>query len=167
MTTITATVADPACATHVRITDGGAPEFITARQALDEMNAAQMGPTKRNVRTASSDQDGRAMFITYVGGRKVHIRPATKNDRPAETTPAPVETQPEERHVTPFAGGKVHLELPGLGDDHPFPLCRTGAMTNSGAKYRFTDAPVDCANCTEQLRRRALRAARLAAEAAQ
>lgn len=138
--------------THVRIIDGGTPELITAREALDEMNAAQMGPTKHKVQTASSDQGGKAMHITYMGGRKVHIRPATDADQPAQSG------QREERHVVSYLGGKVHLGSPLLED--AFPLCRTGAMTNSGTRYRHTDQPVDCANCCEHLRRRAHRAAR-------
>ncbi|MEY9937330.1 hypothetical protein [Streptacidiphilus sp. MAP5-3] len=145
--------------THVRIINGVA-ELITWQEASDEVNAAQMGPKRRQlVRTMSSDDNGRTHHIDYYDGRKVTVRDATDADQPAASVPI---EQPQERHVTPFAGGKVHLDTPGLRYD--FPLCRTGAMTNSGTKYRQTDAPVDCVHCTEQLRRQAARLEREAAK---
>jgi hypothetical protein len=70
--------------THVRIVNGGAPEFITNRQALDEINAGQMAPTKKNVRTMSCYRS--TATIEYRNGDTVQIRPATDADKPAETT---------------------------------------------------------------------------------
>ena len=49
-------------------------------------------------------------------------------------------------NVISVLGGKVHKRMPELGD-HFFPWCRTGSMTNSGTKYRGTDAEVTCSNC--------------------
>ncbi|WP_328950464.1 hypothetical protein OG778_23845 [Streptomyces sp. NBC_00184] len=51
------------------------------------------------------------------------------------------------KNVVSVRGGKTHLRAQYLGD-HVFPACRTGAMTNSGTKYRTTDAPVDCKTCS-------------------
>ncbi|MFD3904128.1 hypothetical protein HXS80_15910 [Streptomyces sp. CB04723] len=51
------------------------------------------------------------------------------------------------QNVVSVRGGKVHHRQPYLGD-HVFPACRTGAMTNSGTKYRTTEAPVDCKTCS-------------------
>ncbi|WP_274031197.1 hypothetical protein [Streptomyces sp. MMBL 11-1] len=49
-------------------------------------------------------------------------------------------------NVVSVRGGKVHYRAQYLGD-HVFPACRTGAMTNSGTKYRTVAAPVDCTTC--------------------
>lgn len=49
-------------------------------------------------------------------------------------------------NVISVLGGKVHKRLPELGD-HFFPFCRTGSMTNSGTKYRGTEAEVTCVTC--------------------
>ncbi|MFD7257810.1 hypothetical protein [Streptomyces sp. NPDC059874] len=66
----------------------------------------------------------------------------------------------EKINVVSVRGGKVHTATPDHGD-HPFPLCRTGDMTNSGTKYRTTAAPVDCKTCGRYI---ALREEREAAE---
>ncbi|WP_433858225.1 hypothetical protein [Streptomyces kronopolitis] len=50
-------------------------------------------------------------------------------------------------NVVSVRGGKVHFRAKYLGD-HVFPACRTGAMTNSGTKYRTTEAAVDCKTCS-------------------
>jgi hypothetical protein len=145
--------------THVRITDGGAPELITWQEASDEVNAAQMGPKRRQlVRTMSSDDNGRTHHITYTDGRKVTVREATDADQPAPAEP----TIEDARRVISYRGGKVHLETMSL--DSAFPLCRTGAMTNSGTKYTYTTQDVTCSHCAEFLKRRADRLAREAAE---
>lgn len=67
--------------THVRIVNDGAPVLITARTALDEMNAVQMDKAvRRTVRTASSTHQSKGMVITYTNGDVVRIRPATPED---------------------------------------------------------------------------------------
>jgi hypothetical protein len=73
---------------YVRITNG-TPEFITWPEARDEVNAAQMGETKKLVETMTSDDNGRTHHITYTDGRKVTIRPATDADQPAAPAKAP------------------------------------------------------------------------------
>ncbi|XUZ27365.1 hypothetical protein ACQVDT_21520 [Streptomyces sp. RMIT01] len=59
----------------------------------------------------------------------------------------PKEVTPAMQNVVSVNGGKVHYRQPYLGD-HVFPACRTGAMTNSGTKYRTVEAPVDCKTCS-------------------
>lgn len=58
------------------------------------------------------------------------------------------------QNVTPITGGKVHL--PNLHVQDVFPDCRMG-RNMARTRFVFTDAPVDCENCLEQLRLRALR----------
>lgn len=62
-------------------------------------------------------------------------------------------------HVTPVAGGKVHLPHP-VFDLHP--LCANYGPVGARTRYRTTDAEVTCTHCREQLRRRELAAARQA-----
>lgn len=67
--------------THVRIVNDGASVLITARTALDEMNAVQMDKAvRRTVRSASSTHGSKGMVITYTNGDVVRIRPATPED---------------------------------------------------------------------------------------
>lgn len=77
--------------THVRITDGGTPEFLTWQEFCNDVEAAKKGVRSRKVRTVSGDDNGRAYHIVYADGRKVTVRPATDADQPA---PAAV-TEPE------------------------------------------------------------------------
>lgn len=63
--------------THIR-TENGTPALITARAALDEINAGMMGPTKKLVRQMSAVRD--SANIEYRDGRKVDIRPATPEE---------------------------------------------------------------------------------------
>jgi hypothetical protein len=129
-------------ATHVRITNGGTPEFITAREALDEVNAAMMG-NKRAVRTMSTDQGGRAASIEYRDGRKVTIRPATEGDQPAPTA--------EEVRVMSVRGGEVHkatvLEIAGGRGEVVYPQCRTMAQNSRGTRWVRSKSPVTCSKC--------------------
>lgn len=73
----------------------------------------------------------------------------------------------EAGRCTPYAGGEVH-EMQHDAEDgrpqHVFPLCRTGAMTNSGTKYRKVapDAPLTCDNCVANKERRDAHRARYA-----
>jgi hypothetical protein len=64
--------------THVRIVNGEAPQFITVRAALDEIEAGMMGPAKRLVRQMSAVRS--SANIEYRDGRKVDIRPATPEE---------------------------------------------------------------------------------------
>jgi hypothetical protein len=67
--------------THVRIVNGGTPVLITAKAALDEMNAVQMGSAvRRTVQTASITGRPSVADITYRSGERVVIRPATAED---------------------------------------------------------------------------------------
>lgn len=62
--------------THTRTVNGGTPELITARAALDEINAGMMDKAvKRTIRQMSAVR-GEA-DIEYRDGRKVVIRHAT------------------------------------------------------------------------------------------
>lgn len=65
-----------------------------------------------------------------------------------EQTPAAEETL---ERCTPMMGGKVHTVMGGTlwngKEAPPFPLCRTGASTNRGTKYRKTTAPLTCTTC--------------------
>lgn len=67
----------PTDLTHTRTVNGGAPQLITARAALDEIEAVM----------AAGHDDGTEMYgsgstytITYADGRKVNIRPATPDE---------------------------------------------------------------------------------------
>lgn len=71
------------------------------------------------------------------------------------------ESQPD--HCTPVMGGKVHTIFASTLHDGreapPWPLCRTGASTNRGTRYRKTTAPLSCTACLGyQERREATRA---------
>lgn len=54
-------------------------------------------------------------------------------------------------------GGKVHEAHPCI--ERAFPWCRDGSQDRGRTQYGNTDAPVDCARCLEQSRRRAIREA--------
>lgn len=74
-------------ATHTRTVNGGAPELITTRAALDEINAGMMDKAvKRTIRQMSASR-GRAN-IEYRDGRKVDLRPATPEEIAELTAPA-------------------------------------------------------------------------------
>jgi len=60
-------------------------------------------------------------------------------------------------NVVSVRGGKVHEN--NAVDGHPFPLCRTGGMSNQGTRYQFTDAPLSCKTCIMYEERRAAKAA--------
>jgi hypothetical protein len=81
--TDTATTA-PADLTHVRIVNSEAPVFITAKAALDEMNAVQMDrEVRKTVSRASITGRPSQADITYKNGDRVVIRPARDEDRAA------------------------------------------------------------------------------------
>lgn len=65
---------------HVRIVDGGTPQLIPTRDALDEMNTAMMQPGKREVRQMSESR-GHARIVYKDSERgTVVLRPATAED---------------------------------------------------------------------------------------
>lgn len=68
--------------THVRIVNDAAPELITIKDALAEINNAMMGEGNKKVRRMSSVRS--SATIEYRDGRKVEIRPAVMTDKPAE-----------------------------------------------------------------------------------
>lgn len=72
--------------THIRTVNGGAPELITTRAALDEINAGMMDKdVKRTIRQMSAVR-GEA-DIEYRDGRKVRIRVATPEEIAEHTLP--------------------------------------------------------------------------------
>ncbi|MCY0961485.1 hypothetical protein [Streptomyces sp. H27-H5] len=82
----------------------------------------------------------------------------------------------EAGRCTSVMGGEVHEMSHNFDEagrpEFVFPLCRTGAMTNSGTKYRkvAADAPLTCKNCADNAERRetyrTARAAKVAADTA-
>lgn len=83
---------------------------------------------------------------------------------PADEAPVDVEDVWEPGHCTTMRGGAVHEVTSGLdgsdgGPVHIFPLCRTGAMTNQGTRYRKVKAPLTCKNCIGNRDRRSAAAA--------
>lgn len=65
--------------THTRTVNGGTPELITTRAALDEINAGVMDrAVKRTIRSMSAARS--SANIEYRDGRKVVIRPATAEE---------------------------------------------------------------------------------------
>ena len=99
-----------ATATHVRIVNGGGPEFITVAEALAEMNSAMIGGTRKDVREMSASKS--SANIEYRDGRKVDIRPATTEEMTAAVTVQDTElTTPQWRTLkgveAPFL---VHIE---------------------------------------------------------
>ncbi|MEW1638629.1 hypothetical protein AB0469_31795 [Streptomyces sp. NPDC093801] len=135
-------------------TENGVTTTVDRKAGLDEINAAMIGDAKKTVRTMSSIS--RTDYaIDYKDGRSVHL---ILVDAPAEKASA---AEPE--HCTPMAGGKIHTSHPGTLHDgskgDPWPLCRTGASTNQGTRYRVVAAPLTCATCLEYARRREARLA--------
>lgn len=65
-------------ADHVRIVNNGTPDLITTRQAIDEIESAMTGATRKDVRQMSASRSG--ANIEYRDGRKVDIRPATPEE---------------------------------------------------------------------------------------
>lgn len=127
-------------------TENGKTTTVSVKDALTEVNRAMMGG-RRQVREMSSGHTRHD--IQYKDGRRVTL---VLVDQPAE--------EPTE-NCTPMAGGKVHTISRGTLHDGteapPFPLCRSGASTNQGTRYRKVDAPLTCSTCTEYARRRAAR----------
>jgi len=89
--------------THVR-TENGTTQLITTRQALDEINAGMMAPTKKLVREMSASRS--TAHIEYRDGRKVTIRPATTEEIAALTTTT--ETTADGRRIV-TANGKRYI----------------------------------------------------------
>ncbi|MGW1268142.1 hypothetical protein [Streptomyces sp. NPDC002491] len=69
-----------------------------------------------------------------------------------------VEEEPAEADELPrvvsVRGGKVHTAMPGMPDDHAYPLCRGGGMNNRLTKFRVVDAPLTCKTCVMYAERR-------------
>lgn len=63
---------------HVRIVNNGTPELITRREAIDEIDSAISGPTRKDVRQMSANRTG--ANIHYRNGQHVEIRPATPEE---------------------------------------------------------------------------------------
>ncbi|MGW4087025.1 hypothetical protein ACWEGS_28735 [Streptomyces sp. NPDC004822] len=78
---------------HIRTVNGGTPQLIPTRDALAEINAAMMGPGKREVRSMSEAR-GHARIV-YRDGRTVDLRSATDG-----TAPAVQEQRPTVRELT-------------------------------------------------------------------
>lgn len=70
--------------THIR-TENDITTLVTARAALNEINAGMMGDTKRLVRQMSAARS--SANIEYRDGRKVQIRPATAEEIAEHTRP--------------------------------------------------------------------------------
>lgn len=137
-------------------TENGTVTTVGQKTGLAEINAAMMGAGRRAVRTMSSIT--RTDYaIEYTDGRSVRL---VLVDAPVKEMPAAEELT---EHCTPMAGGKVHtLQRGNLHDGTeapPFPLCRSGASTNQGTRYRKVDAALTCSTCLEYARRRAIRRA--------
>jgi hypothetical protein len=64
-------------------------------------------------------------------------------------------------NVVSYNGGKVHSAMPGMPEDHAYPLCRGGGMNQMVTTFRTIDAPLTCKTCLTYAERRA---AKLAAE---
>ncbi|MFF7838844.1 hypothetical protein ACFZC6_08515 [Streptomyces ossamyceticus] len=74
---------------HVCIADGGAPQIIPSRDALDEINAAMMQPlVKRQVREMSESR-GNARIVYRDERGTVVLRPATPEDLTAAAEERP------------------------------------------------------------------------------
>jgi hypothetical protein len=125
----------------VRITNGVA-ELISKGEALAEMNAAQMGETKKQVREMYAS--GSRASITYRDGRRVEIRPATAADMPVETArPKNLQTHTGVVH----APGRYYRQLRSEA-----PACC--ASVSAVLRYHFlidVDAPVTCKRCLTRL----------------
>lgn len=129
-------------------------------EAVEKLTATaqEATPDYETLEGVIVEHDGTAGRRTP-GRRRSPRRPSWPQGRPS----APA-TTPEPEHCTPLMGGKVHEVMPGLEGsdgraDHVFPLCRTGAMTNSGTRYRKVTADLTCIACVSNRdRRRANRA---------
>ncbi|MFF1600738.1 hypothetical protein ACFVYV_25070 [Streptomyces mirabilis] len=71
---------------HVRTVNGGTPEIIPTRTALDEINAAMMQPGKRAVREMSAKGSHARIAYKDVRG-EVTLRPATAEEAAADIKP--------------------------------------------------------------------------------
>jgi hypothetical protein len=87
--------------THVRIVNGGTPEFITVRAALDEIESGMRD--RKNVRTMSAK--GSHASMAYRTGETVVIRPATDDDRPQPASAPTVKLTPAMTHRLVQAAG--------------------------------------------------------------
>lgn len=107
--------------THVRIVNDGTPEFITARAALDEMNAVQTDRNvRRSVRRASITGRPSVADITYTSGDRVVIRPVTDADREAAqpTVTIPKMTPRMVRSLVGSAGNPGGAYAKNIGAHH-------------------------------------------------
>ncbi|MEV8544531.1 hypothetical protein [Streptomyces sp. NPDC051572] len=68
---------------HVRIVNGGAPEIITTRDALAEIDAAMMQPGKRDVRTMTESWGHSRIVYKDPARGTVDLRPLRKGQAPA------------------------------------------------------------------------------------
>lgn len=122
-------------------TEDGATTRVTVREALAEVNRAQM-ESKRDVRRMSS---GRTRHdIEYKDGRHV-VLVLVDEPETADRFAA---------HCIPAAGGKVHTATPDSVDGEAFPFCRTGGQDSRGTFYALTSAPLTCRTCLTQERYR-------------
>lgn len=130
-----------ATATHVRIVNGGTPQLIPTREALDEMNAATIGNLRKDVRQMYAN-GGRA-HIEYRDGRTVDLRPATEADLPAPEAKA---TNLRTHTGTVHAPGRYSKRL-----RTNIPACC--ASESAVARFHYvipTSGPVTCRRCLAQ-----------------
>jgi hypothetical protein len=147
----------------------GAATKMTREAAAAVREALAARPARYAVPIGDDDREFPTFHVRAAAVRcadAYRIPEAKILDREAPADEAPTEDEPA--HCMPLMGGKVHEVMPGLEgtdgrDDHVFPLCRTGGMTNQGTRYRTTTADLTCVNCVANRDRR--RAARAAASA--
>ncbi|WP_328491228.1 hypothetical protein [Streptomyces zaomyceticus] len=77
---------------HVRVVDGGHPVLIPTRVALDEMNAAMMGPGKKDVREMSEGR-GNARIIYRDERGTVELRAVDSADTPVVQEQRPTDAE--------------------------------------------------------------------------
>lgn len=136
--------------------------LMSERYLIREMNDGRFA--------ASADVAERVAADLGLSLMPQHRAPASPvvEASPAVDDPAADEDVWEAGHCTPMAGGAVHEVTTGLdgsdgGPEYIFPLCRSGAMTNQGTRYRKVTAELTCRNClSNRDRRRAAKARRLA-----
>lgn len=114
-------------------TENGQTVTVSARVALDEINAAQMH-NKGAVREMSYANHN--AHIVYKDGRDVRLT------RQEESAPA--------KNLVNFRGGKVHTQV--MIGKHAFPECKPGM--GSVFDWTETESPITCRTCLMYERRR-------------
>ncbi|MEU1074352.1 MULTISPECIES: hypothetical protein [unclassified Streptomyces] len=146
----------------VRLVLVDAPEQTSPRFAFEDLVTTNQGLGKVarviSVPRRNGTRNTRYTVELNAGGEiDVHESDVTPFEQEAKS---PEPTSAPGVHVVSVRGGKVHTAMPGMPEDHAYPLCRGGGMNNLLTKFRVVAAPLTCTTCLTYAERRAARLAR-------